>query len=57
MYADLEPQLARYLPAILADDGILVVETDARIEPELPLSLVTSRKYGAARVTVYEAAE
>jgi 16S rRNA (guanine966-N2)-methyltransferase len=57
MYAELEPQLARYLPAILADDGILVVETDARIESELPLSLITSRKYGAARVTLFEAAE
>jgi 16S rRNA (guanine966-N2)-methyltransferase len=55
MYADLEPQLARYLPSVLADDGILVVETDARVEPELPLSLVTSRKYGAARVTLFEA--
>ena len=39
MYADLEPQLARYLPAVLADDGLLVVETDARVEPELPLAL------------------
>ena len=53
MYADLRPQLARYLPAVLADDGLLVVETDARTEPELPLELRTSRKYGQTRVTVY----
>jgi 16S rRNA (guanine966-N2)-methyltransferase len=53
MYTDLEPQLARYLPAVLADDGVLVVETDARIEPELPFEQRTSRKYGSARVTVY----
>jgi 16S rRNA (guanine966-N2)-methyltransferase len=55
MYADLQPQLARYLPAVLAEDGLLVVETDARVEPELPLSQRTSRKYGSARITVYEA--
>ena len=55
MYLDLEPQLARHLPAILAENGLLVVETDARIEPELPLSQRTSRKYGQARITVYEA--
>jgi 16S rRNA (guanine966-N2)-methyltransferase len=53
MYPDLEPKLARYLPPVLADDGVLVVETDARIEPGLPLEERTSRKYGQARVTVY----
>jgi 16S rRNA (guanine966-N2)-methyltransferase len=56
MYAELQPQLARYLPAVLAEDGLLVVETDARVEPELPLALRTSRKYGSVRVTVYEGA-
>ncbi len=53
MYNDIEPQLARYLPALLADDGVVVVETDARVEPSLPLVQRTSRTYGAARVTVY----
>ena len=53
MYRDIEPQLTRYLPALLADDGVVVVETDARVEPALPLEQRTSRKYGAARVTVY----
>ena len=57
MYTDLQPQLARYLPAVLAEDGLLVVETDARVVPELPLPQRTSRKYGQARVTVFEAAE
>jgi len=56
MYSDLQPQLARYLPAVLAEGGVLVVETDARVEPELPLARRTSRKYGAARITVYEGA-
>ncbi|MGD0715427.1 MAG: 16S rRNA (guanine(966)-N(2))-methyltransferase RsmD [Gaiellaceae bacterium] len=55
MYPDLQPQLARYLPAVLAEDGLLVLETDARVEPELPLPQRTSRKYGQARITVYEA--
>jgi 16S rRNA (guanine966-N2)-methyltransferase len=53
MYPDLEPQLARYLPPVLSDNAVVVVETDARVEPSLPLEQRTSRKYGAARVTVY----
>ena len=56
MYPDLQPALARSLPRVLADGGLLVVETDARVEPELPLPQRTSRKYGAARITVFEAA-
>jgi 16S rRNA (guanine966-N2)-methyltransferase len=55
MYPDVQPQLARYLPSLLAADGLLVVETDARVEPELPLALRTTRKYGQARITIYEA--
>jgi 16S rRNA (guanine966-N2)-methyltransferase len=53
MYTDLEPQLARYLPSVLAEDGVVVVETGARVEPDLPLELRTSRKYGSVRVTIY----
>jgi 16S rRNA (guanine966-N2)-methyltransferase len=55
MYPDVQPQLARYLPSLLAADGLLVVETDARVEPELPLALRTTRRYGQARITIYEA--
>jgi 16S rRNA (guanine(966)-N(2))-methyltransferase RsmD len=54
MFADLQPQLARYLPSVLAEDGLLVVETDERLEPELPLAQRTSRRYGSARLTVFE---
>lgn len=54
MYTDIEPQLARYLPAVLGDDGVVVLETGARVEPKLPLSERTSRKYGQTRVTVYD---
>ena len=54
LYPELEPKLARYLPHVLADGGLLVVETGARVEPELPLEQRTSRKYGSARVTLFE---
>ena len=47
--------LARYLPRVLAQDGLLVFESDARTEPELPLPIRTSRKYGQTRVTLFEA--
>jgi 16S rRNA (guanine(966)-N(2))-methyltransferase RsmD len=53
-YDAMQPTLARYLPDLLADDGVLVLETDARTEPQLPLELRTSRKYGSARVTLFE---
>jgi 16S rRNA (guanine966-N2)-methyltransferase len=45
--------LAELLPAVLEDGGLAVVETAARVEPELPLDLVTSRRYGSARITVF----
>jgi 16S rRNA (guanine966-N2)-methyltransferase len=54
MYPALQPALARTLPRVLADDGLLVVETDSRTEPELPLSPRTSRRYGRARLTLFE---
>ncbi len=48
-------QLALYLPTVLADDGLLVFESAARVEPELPaLAVRTTRKYGSTRVTVFE---
>ena len=47
--------LSRYLPTVLAEDGLLVFESAAKIEPEIPgLSVRTSRKYGSARITVLE---
>ena len=46
--------LARYLPSLLADDGLVVFETAAKDEPELPLTKRTSRRYGAARITLFE---
>lgn len=55
MLNEIQPRLARHLPPLLAADGLLVVETDARTEPELPLAVRTTRKYGQTRVTLFEA--
>jgi len=49
----LEGRLAGPLEAVLADDGLLLVETDSRTEPQLPLDLVTSRRYGSARLSLF----
>jgi len=53
-YAQLEPTLARYAPKLLAEDGLLVLETAAKTEPQLPLEQRTSRRYGAARITLFQ---
>jgi len=53
-YAALEPTLARYVPRLVGDDGLLVLETSSRVEPELPLTQRTSRRYGSARITLFE---
>jgi 16S rRNA (guanine966-N2)-methyltransferase len=55
LLAGLLPMLARYVPSLAAPDGLVVVESDAREEPELPLPKRTSRRYGSARITVFEA--
>ena len=52
-WLDLQPRLAEHLPAVLAPDGLLVAETPAKTEPELPLDLVTTRRYGSARITLF----
>ena len=53
-WPELERRLAPYLAAVLAEDGLLLVETAARTEPSLPLAQRTSRRYGSARLTLYE---
>ena len=52
-WRSLEPALAELVPDVLAPDGLLVVETADRVEPELPLDLVTSRRYGSARISLF----
>jgi hypothetical protein len=46
--------LAAHLPSVVAPDGLVVVESEAKEEPELPLPLRTSRRYGSTRVTLFE---
>jgi 16S rRNA (guanine966-N2)-methyltransferase len=53
MLSGVLPMLAASLPAVLAPDGLVVVESDSHEEPELPLAKRTSRRYGSARVTVF----
>jgi 16S rRNA (guanine966-N2)-methyltransferase len=54
MLDSLLPILTTYLPSLLAEDGIAVVESPARDHPELPLPERTSRTYGSVRLTVFE---
>jgi len=53
-WSALEAKLARHLPRLLAPGGLLVVETGARVDPALPLPIRTSRRYGSARLTLFE---
>ena len=52
-WQQLEPRLGELVPAVVAEAGMVVVETDARVEPTLPLDLVTTRRYGSARLTLF----
>jgi 16S rRNA (guanine966-N2)-methyltransferase len=54
LLAGLLPMLSAHLPPVLDPDGLVVVESDVRDEPELPLPKRTSRRYGSARITVFE---
>jgi 16S rRNA (guanine966-N2)-methyltransferase len=52
-WPELEPQLAELLPEVVADQGVVVVESGAGVEPALPLDRVTTRRYGSARLTLF----
>jgi 16S rRNA (guanine966-N2)-methyltransferase len=54
MFSSVQTGLATYLPKVLAADGLALIETHAKEEPELPLALRTSRRYGSARLTLFE---
>jgi 16S rRNA (guanine966-N2)-methyltransferase len=55
LFSSLQNAMVPYLTTILEPEGLLVVETAAREEPELaPLTVRTSRRYGAARLTLFE---
>jgi 16S rRNA (guanine966-N2)-methyltransferase len=52
-WAGLAGPLSELIPAVLENGGLAVVETLARVEPELSLDLVVSRRYGSARITLF----
>ena len=52
---ELSGRLAPHLARVLARTGLLVYETAARVEPEVEgLTVRTSRRYGSARLTLFE---
>ncbi len=53
-FTNLRQPLSTYLPRLLGEDGLVVVETGAGERPELGLLERTSRRYGAARLTLFE---
>ncbi len=54
-FVRMQTALATYLPTVLEPGGLLVVETGAKENPELPpLAERTSRRYGSARLTLFE---
>jgi 16S rRNA (guanine966-N2)-methyltransferase len=55
MLAQTLASIGPQLPAVLAAGALVVVESDAREEPELPLPKRTSRAYGSVRLTLFDA--
>jgi 16S rRNA (guanine(966)-N(2))-methyltransferase RsmD len=53
---DFDPaRLAPHLGRVVADDGLLVYETAAVMQPQIDdLEVRTSRKYGSVRLTLFE---
>jgi 16S rRNA (guanine966-N2)-methyltransferase len=55
MFSSLQNRLSTHLPAVLAEHGLVAVETHAKEAPALPpLIQRTSRRYGNARITIFE---
>jgi 16S rRNA (guanine966-N2)-methyltransferase len=57
MVESLRMSLTEQFPRVLAPGGTIVFETAADIEPELPLSVRVSRRYGSTRVTIFDGSE
>ena len=55
MLESLRMPLATHVPSLLAPAGVLVFETAATTEPDLPLPVRAARRYGSTRVTIFEA--
>ena len=52
--AGLGPGLSSALPEVLAPGGRVVTESDRRLPLTLDLDLITERRYGSARITLFE---
>jgi 16S rRNA (guanine966-N2)-methyltransferase len=57
MVESLRMPLAEHLPRVLAQGGVVVFETAAGVEPELPLHVRSTRRHGSTQLTVYGADE
>lgn len=55
MLHDSLTRIAPHLPSIVEPGGLVVVESGAREEPDLPLALRTTRRYGSTRLTLFDA--
>jgi 16S rRNA (guanine966-N2)-methyltransferase len=53
-WEELEERLGVLVPPVVAQRGLVVVETDSALEPTLPLALRTTRRYGSARLTLFD---
>ena len=51
--SELEPVLARALPALLGAGGRVVVESDRRVPLSLELALAKERRYGDTEIRIY----
>jgi 16S rRNA (guanine966-N2)-methyltransferase len=54
-FSSLQKAMIKHLPEIVAPGGTLLVETAAEEEPDLPLAKRTTRRYGSARLTLFDA--
>ena len=54
-FSSLQMAMIQHLPEIVAAGGTLLVETAAEEEPDLPLAKRTTRRYGSARLTLFDA--
>jgi 16S rRNA (guanine966-N2)-methyltransferase len=54
-FSSLQKAMIQHLTEIVAPGGTLLVETAAEEEPDLPLAKRTTRRYGSARLTLFDA--
>ena len=55
MVESLGMPLAEHLPRVLADGGSVVFESAEGVQPELPLTVRSTRRHGSTQLTVFDA--